>query len=444
MRPPLLRSLLAAAALAVPSLRAEPVPAAIARQLGADLPALLALYEDLHAHPELSLKEEKTAAHLAAELRAAGFEVTEHFGGTGVVAVLRNGPGPTLYIRSDMDALPVHEETGLPYASTVRSTDLSGREVPVMHACGHDLHMTVLTGTARMLVALKDRWSGTVVLLGQPAEEMVVGARNMLSAGLYRVFPKPDFVIGLHDDPNYPVGTVGFSAGYFTSNADGVDIVVHGIGGHGARPETTKDPVVVAAQIVLALQTIVSREIKPGQFAVVTVGAIHGGTKRNIIPNDVTLNLTVRSYSDDVRARLLASIKRIARGEAMAAGLPEELLPTVTVLPNEAADSTYNDPALTKRVRAAAAALLGAERVVDAEPQAGSEDFSQFGRTVEKVPLCFFVLGATAPERLAESRRSGIPLPSLHSSKFYPIPEPAIKTGVSAFTAATLDLLPKT
>ena len=444
MTPPLARSLLAAAALAAPALLLGSSDPAIDQKLDAELPSLVALYKDFHEHPELSLKEEKTAAHLASELRAAGFEVTEHFGGTGVVAVLRNGPGPVLYIRSDMDALPVHEETGLPYASTVRSTDLSGREVPVMHACGHDLHMTVLTGTARMLSALKDRWSGTVVLLGQPAEEMVVGARNMLAAGLYRAFPRPDFVIGLHDDPNYDVGTVGFSPGFFSSNADGVDIVVHGIGGHGARPETTKDPVVVAAQIVLALQTIVSREIKPGKFAVVTVGSIHGGTKRNIIPNDVTLNLTVRSYSDDVRAHLLASIRRIARAEGEAAGLPDELLPTVTVLPNEAADSIFNDPALTRRVRAAAAALLGSGRVVDAEPQAGSEDFSQYGRTVEKVPLCFFVLGATAPDRLAESRRTGIPLPSLHSSKFYPIPEPAIQTGVSAFTAAALDLLKKT
>jgi amidohydrolase len=438
------RLLLAAVALAAPAAPAGPVDAAVDRKLEADLPTLLALYQDLHAHPELSLKEEKTAARLAAELRTAGFEVTEHFGGTGVVALLRNGPGPTLYLRSDMDALPVKEETGLPYASQVHMADLSGRDVPVMHACGHDLHMTILTGTARMLATLRDRWSGTLVLLGQPAEEMVIGARALLTAGLYRSFPRPDFVVGLHDDPNYAVGTVGFGGGFFTSNADGVDIVVHGIGGHGARPETTKDPVVLAAQIVLALQTIVSREIKPGQFAVVTVGSIHGGTKRNIIPNDVTLNLTVRSYSDEVRAHLLASIRRIARAEAVGAGLPDDLLPTVTVVASESAEATYNDPALTRRVRAAATAFLGADRVVDAEPLAGSEDFSQYGRTVEKVPLCFFVLGATAPERLAESRRTGIPLPSLHSSRFAPVAEPAIKTGVEAYTAVALDLLPKT
>jgi amidohydrolase len=443
MRSPLPCFVLAAAG-AAPAMLLGSSDAALDRTLKADLPSLVALYKDFHEHPELSLKEEKTAAHLASELRAAGFEVTEHFGGTGVVAVLRNGPGPTLAIRSDMDALPVKEETGFAYASTVRTTDLSGREVPVMHACGHDLHMTVLVGTARLLAAHRDRWSGTLILVGQPAEEMVVGARNMISAGLFRKFPRPDFMIGLHDDPNYAAGTVGFNDGYFTSNSDGVDIVVRGIGGHGAHPDTTKDPVVLAAQIVVALQTIVSREVKPGQFAVVTVGAIHGGTKRNIIPNDVTLSLTVRSYSDEMRDRLLASIQRIARGQAIAAGLPEDLMPTVTVIANERAAATYNDPALTRRVRADAAGLLGPDRVVDAEPLAGSEDFSQFGLTPEKVPLCYFLLGATAPDRLAESRRTGIPLPSLHSSKFYPIPEAGIQTGVTAFTAAALDLLKKT
>ncbi len=422
---------------------ASPLAATVDQRLTADYPSLFALYQDFHAHPELSLKEEKTAARLAAELRAAGFDVTEHFGGTGVVAVLRNGPGPTLYVRSDMDALPVKEETGLPYASQVRMTDLSGRDVAVMHACGHDLHMTVLTGTARMLAGLRDRWSGTLVLIGQPAEEMVTGARIMLTAGLYRQFPKPDYVIGLHDDPNYAAGTVGFGEGAFTSNADAVDIDVRGVGGHGAHPENTKDPVVLAAQIVLALQTIVSREIHPGERAVVTVGMISGGTKRNIIPNDVKLGLTVRSYSDEMRAHLLASIRRIARGEGIAAGLPEDLLPIVTVEEKEGAEAIYNDPALTRRVRAAVTGLLGADRVTTAEAQMGSEDFSQYGRTVEKVPICYFIIGASAPEKLAESRRTGVLLPSLHSSKFAPVPEPAIKAGVSAFTAAALDLLPK-
>jgi hippurate hydrolase len=303
--------------------------------------------------------------------------------------------------------------------------------------------MTVLVGTARMLAALRDRWSGTAVLIGQPAEEIVVGARNMLTAGLYRQFPKPDFAIGLHDDPQYATGTVGFAEGYFTSNSDSVDVVVRGIGGHGARPENAKDPVVLAAQIVLALQTIVSREIHPGDPAVITVGTINGGTKRNIIPDEVTLGLTVRSYSADVREHLVASIRRISRGEAIAAGIPDDLMPVVTVVEQEAAHATYNDPALTRRVRAAVTAWLGPDRVVKAEPIMASEDFSQYGRTVEKVPICFFIIGASAPEKLAESRRTGIPLPSLHSSKFAPVPEPTIRTGVTAMTAAALDLLAK-
>jgi hippurate hydrolase len=438
---PVLLAALCAAAQAAPG--AQGPSFAVQSRLDADYPSLDALYKDLHAHPELSLMEEKTSARMAAELRSAGFDVTEKFGGTGVVGVLRNGPGPTLLIRTDMDALPVKEETGLPYASVVRAVNLSGTEVPVMHACGHDIHMTVFIGTARMLAGMRDQWSGTLVLVGQPAEEMVVGARNLLTAGLYRQFPKPDFAVGLHDEPQLATGTVGFAEGFFTSNSDSVEIVVRGIGGHGSRPENAKDPVVLAAQIVLALQTIVSREIHPGDRAVVTVGTIHGGTRSNIIPSEVKLGLTLRSYASDVREHLVASIRRICRGEAEAAGIPEELLPAVTVVPGESADAIYNDPALTRRVRAAIAGALGADRVVSAEPIMASEDFSQYGRTVEKVPICFFMLGASAPEKLAESRRTGMPLPSLHSSKFAPVPEPTIRTGIAAMTAATLDLLAK-
>lgn len=386
--------------------------------------------------------EEKTSAKVAAELRLAGFEVTEKFGGTGVIGVLRNGPGPTLLIRTDMDALPVKEDTGLPYASTVRSLNLSGAEVPVMHACGHDVHMTVFVGTARVLAGFKDKWSGTLVLVGQPAEEMVVGARNLLTAGLYRQFPRPDFAIGLHDEPQIATGSVGFAEGFFTSNADAVNITVRGIGGHGSRPEITKDPIVLASQIVLALQTIVSREIHPGERAVVTVGSIHGGTRGNIIPDEVKLELTLRSYSQDVREHLVASIRRICRGEAIAAGIPEDLMPTVEVV-GSSADSIYNDPALTRRVRTAVTGWLGSGHVVSADPIMASEDFSQYGRTVERVPVCFFMLGASDPDRLAESRRTGVPLPSLHSSKFAPVPEPTIKTGIAAMTAAALDLLAK-
>jgi len=358
------------------------------------------------------------------------------------VGVLRNGPGPTLLIRTDLDALPVKQDTWLAYASTVRSVNLSGAEVPVMHACGHDIHMTVFIGTARTLSALKDRWSGTVVLVGQPAEEFVVGARNMLTAGLYRQFPRPDFAIGLHDTSDIAAGQVGFAEGPFTSNSDSVDITVRGIGGHGSRPEVTKDPIVLAAQIVLALQTIVSREVHPGDRAVVTVGTIHGGLKNNIIPDEVKLQLTLRSYDSAVREHLIASIRRICRGEAIAAGVPEDLMPIVTLV-GSSADSIYNDPALTRRVRAAVAGMLGADKVVAAEPLMGSEDFSQFGRTVEKVPLCFFELGAYPAEKIAESRRTGVALPFLHSTKFAPIPEPTIKTGIAAMTAAALDLLPK-
>ncbi len=414
---------------------------AVAQKLAADYPSLDALYKNFHAHPELSLMEEKTSAALAAELRSAGYDVTDRFGGFGVVAVLKNGPGPTLLIRSDTDALPVAEQTGLPYASTTRVTDLSGRDVPVMHACGHDIHMTILVGAARQLAALKDKWSGTLILIGQPAEERGLGARAMLTAGLYRKFPKPDFAIALHDAPSHAAGTVGVAEGYLMANVDWVDITVRGIGGHGAYPHLTKDPVVLAARIVLALQTIVSRETRPVDAAVVTVGTIHGGTKANIIPDEVKLQLTLRSYSADVRAHTIEAIKRICRGEAIAAGLPDDHMPLVNVIEDEATPATYNDPPLTRRVRAALVNWLGEANVKSADPEMGGEDFSQFGLTTEHIPICMFRLGAVPADLLAESKRTGVPLPSLHSSKFAPMPEPTIKTGVTALTGAALDLL---
>ena len=321
--------------------------------------------------------------------------------------------------------------------------DFSGREVPVMHGCGHDIHMTVITGTARILAALREHWTGTLVLIGQPAEERVLGARALLGAGLYRRFPRPNYALALHDHAALPAGTVATTEGFATANVDTVNVAVYGIGGHGAWPHKTKDPIVLAARIVLALQTIVSREIKPTEPAVITVGSIHGGTKPNIISNEVKLELTLRSYSDTVRAHLVDAVKRICRGEAIAAGLPENLMPKVEVLTEEGAPSTYNDPVLTGRVRSALAAWLGADRVTTEEPVMGAEDFSEFGRTSEKVPICLFWLGAVAPEKVAESERTGIPLPSLHSSKFAPVPEPTIKTGVTAMTAAALDLLKK-
>ena len=431
--------------LALPLSRAAepPLLAVVAQKVADDYPALLAFYTDLHLHPELSLMEEKTSAKVAASLRASGYEVTEKFGGYGVVGVLKNGPGPVLLIRTDMDALPVLEETGLPYASKVRVTDLAGHDVPVMHACGHDLHMTVFTGTARLLASIRDQWSGTLVLVGQPAEERVIGARAMLSAGLYRKFPTPNFAVALHDESEIPAGSVATIEGFSHANVDTVTITVHGIGAHGAMPYKGKDPIVLAARIVLAIQTIVSRELRATDPAVVTVGSIHGGTKPNIIPDEVKLELTLRSYSDDVRAHLVSAIRRICRGEAIATGLPDELMPEVSVNAAEGATSVYNDPVLTKRVRAAVIAWLGEDRVGTFHQSMVSEDFSEFGRTVEHVPICILRLGASAPEKITESERTGLPLPSLHSGKFAPVPEPAIKTGVTAMTAVALDILKK-
>lgn len=415
----------------------------VTQKIAVEYPSLDALYKDLHAHPELSLMEERTAGVVARELRSAGFEVVEKFGGFGLVGVFKNGPGPTLLIRTDLDGLPVEEETGLPYASKARVTDLAGREVATMQACGHDIHMTVFAGTARMLAAMKDRWSGTLVFVGQPAEERGIGARVMLSEGLYRKFPKPDYAIALHDSATLPAGTVGTIEGYAMANVDMVDITVRGIGGHGAYPHTTKDPIVLAARIVVALQTIVSRETRPVDPAVVTVGSIHGGTKHNIIPDEVKLQLTLRSYSDAVRKHTLEALKRVCRGEAIAAGIPEDRMPIVSVAEHEFTPATYNDPALTRRVRSALTRWVGADNVKAIDPEMGGEDFSRFGRTEEKIPICMFRLGAVDPAKFEESVRTGAALPSLHSSKFAPAPEPTIKTGVAAMTGAALELLGK-
>ncbi len=431
-------------ALGVPLRAADgTTPAVVAQKLAADYPALLALYSELHAHPELSLMEEKTAAKLAAELRSIGFEVTEKFGGHGIVGVLKNGPGPTLLVRTDLDGLPVLEETGVPYASTARVTDLTGKDVPVMQACGHDLHMTIFTGTARQLAAHRDRWSGTVLFVGQPAEERGIGARAMLKEGLYQKFPKPDFALAVHDSATLPAGTIGILEGFNWANVDTAEITVRGAGGHGAYPHATKDPIVLAARIVTTLQTIVSRETRPLDPAVVTVGSIHGGTKSNIIPDEVKLSLTLRSYSETVRRHTIEAVKRICRGEAIAAGLAEDRMPIVEILEGEFTPASYNDPALTRRVRTVLTPWLGAERIVGIDPEMGGEDFGQFGRTAEKVPICMFRVGAVDPVKFAESQRTGAALPSLHSSKFAPLPEPAIKTGVTALTAAALDLLAK-
>ena len=412
----------------------------IKTRAGQEYATLEQLYKHLHRNPELSFHEEKTAARMAQELNNAGYAVTPGVGKYGVVGVLKNGAGPTVLIRTDLDALPVTENTGVEYASKVRVHDEQNNEVGVMHACGHDIHMTTFIGAARLLSQLKNQWRGTLVFLGQPAEERGGGARAVLRDGLFTKFPKPDYCVAWHVASELPAGTVGFCEGYALANVNSVDLTIRGVGGHGAYPHTTKDPVVIAAQTIMALQTIVSREMKPIDPAVVTVGSIHGGTKHNIISDEVQLQLTVRSYSDHAREQTLKSIERICRGVAIAAGVPENRMPIVKVA-DEFTPSTYNDPALIKKMTASMQAILGADKVVAKEPVMGGEDFGEYGRTAEKIPIAILWLGTVAPERVQESLRTGQGLPSLHSSQFAPLPEPTIKTGVIAMVAAVLDLL---
>jgi amidohydrolase len=422
------------------TVRAADLMSPVRDQVQSQYPSLRELYLWLHQHPELSFGEKETSRRLAAELRKASLEVTENVGGYGVVGVFKNGSGPTVLIRADMDALPVKEMTGLPYASTATTTDDSGATVPVMHACGHDLHMTCLAGTARTLVALKDHWSGTLVFIGQPAEERVGGARAMLKDGLYTRFPKPDFCLALHASSDMPTGTIGYTEGFSLANVDGVDITVRGIGGHGSRPQDAKDPIVLAAEIVVALQTIVSREIDPQNPSVVTVGTIHGGTKRNIIPDEVTLKLTLRSYSGEVRQQLIKSIRRICDGMGRVAGLPDDLLPVVTIA-DESASAVYNNPALTLRVVTALRSWLGESNAIRRRPVMGAEDFGELGQTVEKVPVLMFWLGTISPESFAASLKGGKALPTIHSGYYAPDMESSLKTGVTAMSAAVLELV---
>ncbi|MBI1785111.1 amidohydrolase [Candidatus Sumerlaeota bacterium] len=401
---------------------------------------LVETYKRLHTHPELSLQEKETSALIAAELTSAGLEVTPNIGGFGVVGVLKNGDGPVVLVRTDMDALPVKEETNLPYASQAVAKDEDGHEVGVMHACGHDVHMACFIGVARTLSALKDRWKGTVVMIGQPAEERGVGAKAMLEDGLFTKFPRPNCALALHVDSSLPVGKIGYTSGYALATVDSVDITIRGIGGHGAYPEMTKDPVVIAAQVIMGLQTIVSREIRPGEPAVLTVGSIHGGTKHNIIPNEVKMELTVRSYSDAVREKLLESIKRITLGIAQAAGVPESLAPIVTVK-DEYTPATYNDPDLVERVIGAMGDYLGSENMLEREAMMGGEDFGRYGREEPKIPIFMFRLGSISPETLSESAKTGKPLSSLHSSFYFPDTAPTVTYGIKAMTIATLELL---
>ena len=415
-----------------------------------ELPSIVALYKQLHAAPELSFQEKNTAAVMARELRAAGYEVTENVGQYdrpgrvhyGIVAVMKNGAGPTLLIRADMDGLPVEEKTGVPYASKVRGKNDAGLDVGVMHACGHDVHMASFVGTARIMAQMKSEWRGTLLMVAQPAEEAVGGAIGMVKSGMYAKFGKPDFAIALHDTGDLPAGTVGYTPGYALASSTSVDLRIRGVGGHGSRPDNAKDPIVLAAQIVLALQTIVSRETSPFDPAVVTVGSIHGGTRHNIIPDDVHLQLTIRTYKEDVRQRILASIERIARNIAIAAAVPADRLPVMTV-GDDFALSTYNDPALTERTARAMERALGKENTIAVPPVMGAEDFGHFGLEKREVPISIFWLGATDPAKFKAAQQSGKPVPSLHSSEFAPLPEPTLRTGVKAMTSVALDLLKK-
>lgn len=413
----------------------------ISRVLLKELPSLKELYIDLHKTPELSSFEKITSKKMERELRKAGFTITNSVGGYGVVGIIKNGPGKVIMVRADMDALPITEKTGLPYNSKVKTKDNNGNEVGVMHACGHDIHMSVFTGTARVLAKLKDKWSGTLMMVAQPAEETGVGAKAMLADGLFERFPRPDYILALHDGP-IPAGTVASKPGYILANVDSVNIEVKGIGGHGAAPETTKDPVVLASQIVLALQTIVSREVAPNKKAVVTVGSIHGGTKHNIIPDRVYLKLTVRSYEQYIRKNILSAIKRIARGLGTAAGLNEKDLPVVTVM-NESISATYNDPELTEKVMQTFRNTLGEKNVFIADAVTAGEDFSEYGRVEPKIPTFIYWLGAVNPEKFIEAQRSGEKLPGLHSPYWAPDYEPTIRTGVMAMSSAVIDLLKK-
>jgi hippurate hydrolase len=408
---------------------------------------LLDLYKNLHAHPELSHFEEHTSALLAAELRKAGYTVTEHIGkypdgsqAYGVVAILKNGPGPTLLVRADMDALPIVEETGVPYASHVVVHNKSGQEVGVMHACGHDVHTTVLIGTARAMAASKDKWHGTLMLVGQPSEETIDGAKAMLADSLYQRFGKPDVVIGLHDTNELPAGQVGLIPGPAQASSTSIDVVIHGIGGHGSAPQVGRDPITLAALYITQIQTIVSREEDPQDPTVITVGDIHGGTKRNIIPNEVKLELTTRSFSATSRQRVIDGLQQMAAGITTSAGLPPEKAATVTVLENESTPVEVNDPALTARERAALEKALGAENVIALHPVMGSEDVGIFGLD-GKIPVGYFRLGAMYPDRFAAAKAAGKLLPGVHTSKFEPDPEPTLRTGVTSMTAIATALL---
>jgi hippurate hydrolase len=432
---------LAAALLAT---TAAPVQADPVRdRIAAEMPSLMAIYRDLHQHPELSFQEVRSAKIMADAARAAGFEVTEKVGKTGVVAVMRNGPGPVVLVRADMDGLPIEEQTGLPYASKARGVSTAGVESGIMHGCGHDTHMAGWIGAARVLAANKDKWSGTLVMIGQPAEEINLGALEMIKDGLLTRWPKPDYSIAFHDSAELASGVVGVKAGFALANADSVDITVKGLGGHGAYPHTTKDPIVVASTIVMRLQTLVSRESNPFEPSVVTVGAIHGGAKHNIISDEVKLQLTVRSYSDSSRKLLLDGIRRIARAEAQASGLPEDRMPVVTVA-EPYARATYNTPELAERMRGVLTRRFGAERIANPQPSMAGEDFGEIARAAgPNTQSLILWIGGRPKAELEAAAKEGRQLPGLHSPFWAPEADKVISAGAEALVAATLELMPR-
>ncbi len=404
--------------------------------------SLADLFVWFHSHPELSFREYETSARLAEELRAAGVKVTEGVGGTGIVGMLRNGDGPLVMVRADMDGLPILEDTGLAYSSTVTQVDITGIEQPVMHACGHDVHVTSMVGTAKRLVATRDSWSGTVMFVGQPAEERVGGARAMIDDGLYDRFGVPDFGLAFHVSAGEPAGKVMIAGGLIASSADSVDITVFGIGAHGASPHKGKDPVYIAAQIVVALQSLVSRELAPLEPGVVTVGSIHGGSKHNIIPDEVKLQLTVRADSQEAREKLLSGIERIAVGVGRTAGMPEDLLPKVEV--TEGTPPTVNDDELAARIHQAFVRDLGEDAVYEEPRQGmGAEDFALFVMTEDEVPGAYFSVGGTSQADLDADKAGGPAVPSHHSPFFKIEPEPSVTMGVEAMTVAVIELVGK-
>tara|TARA_Y100001970_G_scaffold158998_1_gene194453 strand:- start:74172 stop:75461 length:1290 start_codon:yes stop_codon:yes gene_type:complete len=404
-----------------------------------DLDQLIELYEGLHQEPELSYQEFKTSKKLANILKELGFEVSTNFGGNGVVALLKNGKGKTVMIRADMDGLPIEEKTGVSYASKNLVTNLEGKIVPTMHACGHDIHMTVLIGVAKELLMKKDSWRGNLLLVLQPAEEVSGGARNMIKEGLFEKFPRPSYNLALHVSADLEAGKVGYLSGYAMANVDAVDITIFGLGGHGAYPHKTKDPIVLASQIINSLQSIVSREIAPIEPAVVTVGSIHGGSKHNIIPNQVKLQLTLRSYTDEVRNKIIASIKRISIGMAQSYGLPKNLFPIVEVK-DEYTPAVYNNPSLVDKLQKSFEKSIGSENVIRVQQVMGGEDFGMYGRVEPIIPTALFWLGTVNKTNYKNAFINNYPLPSLHSDLFIPDSRPTIKTGIIVMHKAAIDL----